>query len=404
MAALPVKRIDTHAAIGISGRRPRALKIKRAVRFPFLDYSTLEKRKAACAAEIEVNRALCAGDLPRRGGDHTRGGRRSRHRRQRRAGRMGGGDAPLRRDADARSSGRRRARSTTPSPTRSGARSQPRTRTAPVGDGRRFRRTRLAKSSRRTTTSLRACPTCSRPQALRALDAARRALHSSACGRCWTRASAPVLCARCHGDLHLGNIVLIDGKPVLFDAIEFDAAIATGDVFYDLAFLLMDLIERGLPGAANIVLNRYLDRDATPARPRRTGRAAAVHVGARGDPRQGHRRAAPARQTHAIELTQRARAYFALAKNCWRRRSRVLVAVGGLSGTGKSLLARALAPALPPLPGAVVLRSDVERKTLYRRRAKPSGCRKPPMRRMSPPGSMQASPKRRGARAPPVIR
>ncbi len=52
----PVKRIDTHAAsVFLAG--PRALKIKRAVRFPFLDYSTLEKRKAACAAEIEVNRA-----------------------------------------------------------------------------------------------------------------------------------------------------------------------------------------------------------------------------------------------------------------------------------------------------------------------------------------------------------
>ncbi len=65
--------------------------------------------------------------------------------------------------------------------------------------------------------------------------------------------------AHCHGDLHLGNIVLLDGEPVLFDAIEFDPRIATGDVFYDLAFLLMDLIERGLGAAATIVLNRYLN-------------------------------------------------------------------------------------------------------------------------------------------------
>ena len=61
-----------------------------------------------------------------------------------------------------------------------------------------------------------------------------------------------------HGDLHLGNIALIDGKPVLFDAIEFDPLVASGDVLYDLAFLLMDLVERGLSHAANIVLNRYL--------------------------------------------------------------------------------------------------------------------------------------------------
>src|SRR5262249_31750067 len=77
-----------------------------------------------------------------------------------------------------------------------------------------------------------------------------------------------------HGDLHLGNITLIDGDPVLFDAIEFDPLIATGDVLYDLAFLLMDLIERGLNEAANVVLNRYLaetrraeDLDALAALP-----------------------------------------------------------------------------------------------------------------------------------------
>src|SRR5215510_7210360 len=52
-----VRRIDTHvSAVFLAGER--ALKIKRAVRFPFLDYSTLDKRKAACAAELEVNRPL----------------------------------------------------------------------------------------------------------------------------------------------------------------------------------------------------------------------------------------------------------------------------------------------------------------------------------------------------------
>ena len=67
---------------------------------------------------------------------------------------------------------------------------------------------------------------------------------------------------RCHGDLHLANIVLIDDRPVLFDAIEFDAQMATIDVLYDLAFPLMDLLRHDQPGAANIVLNRYLA--ATP--------------------------------------------------------------------------------------------------------------------------------------------
>ena len=64
----------------------------------------------------------------------------------------------------------------------------------------------------------------------------------------------------CHGDLHLRNIVEIDGGPVLFDAIEFDDSLATIDVLYDLAFLLMDLGKRGLGAHANAVLNAYLDR------------------------------------------------------------------------------------------------------------------------------------------------
>src|SRR6185436_16057536 len=54
------------------------------------------------------------------------------------------------------------------------------------------------------------------------------------------------LVRRGHGDLHLGNIALIDGRPVPFDALEFDPLVAAVDVLYDLAFLLMDLAERGL--------------------------------------------------------------------------------------------------------------------------------------------------------------
>ena len=79
-----------------------------------------------------------------------------------------------------------------------------------------------------------------------------------ACARFLLERGAAGFIRRIHGDLHLGNIVLLDGRPVLFDAIEFSPLIASGDVLYDLAFLLMDLVERGLPPAANIVLNRYL--------------------------------------------------------------------------------------------------------------------------------------------------
>ena len=63
---------------------------------------------------------------------------------------------------------------------------------------------------------------------------------------------------RCHGDLHLRNIVLIDKSLVLFDALEFDEELATIDVLYDLAFLLMDLDQRNMSTSANKLLNRYL--------------------------------------------------------------------------------------------------------------------------------------------------
>ena len=64
---------------------------------------------------------------------------------------------------------------------------------------------------------------------------------------------------RCHGDLHLRNFCLLDGSPTLFDCLEFDDDLATTDVLYDLAFLLMDLWHLGLRTEANWLFNRYFD-------------------------------------------------------------------------------------------------------------------------------------------------
>ncbi len=70
---------------------------------------------------------------------------------------------------------------------------------------------------------------------------------------------------RCHGDLHLRNICLFEGKPTLFDCIEFGDEIACIDTLFDLAFLLMDLEHRGLRGLGNILFNRYVDRSGEVA-------------------------------------------------------------------------------------------------------------------------------------------
>jgi uncharacterized protein len=174
------------------------------------------------------------------------------------------------------------------------------------------------------------------------------------------------LVRRGHGDLHLGNIALIEGRPVPFDALEFDPVVASGDVLYDLAFLLMDLVERKLAPAANVVLNRYLtetrrreDLDALAALPFLMSMRAAIRA------KVTAARAAVAPAVDRTATERSATAYFDLATALIAPPPARLVAVGGLSGTGKSLLARALAPDVLPHPGAVVLRSDIERKALF---------------------------------------
>jgi predicted kinase len=162
----------------------------------------------------------------------------------------------------------------------------------------------------------------------------------------------------CHGDLHLGNIVLLDGAPVLFDCLEFDRALATIDTFYDLAFLLMDLIHRDLGTHAQRLLNGYLDatRDdaGTALLPLFLSCRAVIRAKVTGFASQGDAKEVAA-----------ARAYLDLARRFLAPEPPRLIAFGGLSGTGKSSLARALAPEIGAAPGAVLLRSDVIRKALF---------------------------------------
>ena len=166
---------------------------------------------------------------------------------------------------------------------------------------------------------------------------------------------------RCHGDLHLANLVLHDGEPVPFDALEFDERLATTDVLYDLAFLVMDLGHRGLAGAQNLVLNEYLlhsppeNLDGLAVLPlfiamRAAVRAMTTAQAARLDP------------VHAPERGGEARDYLAAAIDALAPRSPILVALGGLSGSGKSTAAAALGARVAHAPGAILLGSDAERK------------------------------------------
>ncbi|MBI3403032.1 MAG: AAA family ATPase [Acidobacteria bacterium] len=171
---------------------------------------------------------------------------------------------------------------------------------------------------------------------------------------------------RCHGDLHLRNICLLDGRPTLFDAIEFNDEIACVDVLYDLAFLLMDLWRRDLRAHANVVFNEYLTRtlDLTglPLLPlflacRAAVRAKTSMTAAAMQPDQSRRAELHAAAHQYLELAQTFLAPLGTS-------SPRLLAVGGLSGSGKSTVARRLAPGLGAPPGALILRSDVIRKAL----------------------------------------
>jgi len=165
---------------------------------------------------------------------------------------------------------------------------------------------------------------------------------------------------RCHGDLHLGNVVLLGGLPLLFDALEFDEALATVDVLYDLAFLLMDLDHRGHRAAANAVFNHYIwrrqddaDLEGLAALPVFLALRAAIRA------MVGAQRAA---STHEGQAS--ARAYLGRAVSYLNEQRPDLVVTAGFSGSGKSTLAAALAPMLGRAPGALHVRSDLERKAL----------------------------------------
>ncbi|MDH3664075.1 MAG: AAA family ATPase [Alphaproteobacteria bacterium] len=167
----------------------------------------------------------------------------------------------------------------------------------------------------------------------------------------------------CHGDLHLGNIYLDGVRPVLFDCLEFDEALATIDVIYDLAFLLMDLRHRKLDSLAVDLLNAYLDRteddDGMALMPlfltvRATIRAKieGFEIKTAGSEEE--------REKHRLAAIQ----YLDLARDLLSVESPALIAIGGLSGTGKSTVARLLAHRLGQRRWPLVLRSDVIRKHL----------------------------------------
>ena len=356
-----VERIDTHSAV-IFLAGTRAYKLKRAVRFDYLDFSTVDRRRAMCDAEVRLNRRS-APDIYRGVVAITRepGGALV----------FAGAGPPIdwvvamnRFPQEAlfdrlAAAGHLDLALMTPLAAAIAelhGLAEPRT-----DHGGRPGMEWVIEGNAKDFTEYGA--NVLDPMACRRLTETSR-VELDRHGRLLDDRRASGLVRHCHGDLHLRNIVLLDGRPTLFDGVEFNDEIACTDVLYDLAFLLMDLWRRGLPRHANAVWNSYLqntgDLGGLSVVPlflscRAAVRAKTNVTAARFQP--------DARRSG--ELQALAREYLSMAERFLHPQRPCLVAIGGFSGTGKSTLALGLAPSLGAVPGAIVIRSDVIRKGLF---------------------------------------
>ncbi|HXF53627.1 MAG TPA: AAA family ATPase [Hyphomicrobiaceae bacterium] len=357
-----VERHETHGAVVfLAGEE--AFKIKRAVSFPYMDFSTRERRRLMCEREVAINQPhapdlyLGVVAITREsdgrlslGGSGTAVEWAVHMRRFEEAmlisniARQGALEAELiERIADAIAAYHRSA------PRLYGI------------DGAR----RLERDLIELELAFANAPDLFDPDRAQGF-ALRARQHLERVAACLRRRGEEGFLRRCHGDLHLRNIVLWQGAPVLFDAIEFNNEIASLDTLYDLAFLLMDLDRNGQRAAANRVLGRYLwrsraasDLDALAALPLMLALRAGIRAMVAAD------RARQQAGGAAHRSREEAGAYFAAGDGYLDVQRPRLIAIGGLSGSGKSTLAAALAPHLAPAPGALHLRSDLERKALF---------------------------------------
>jgi aminoglycoside phosphotransferase family enzyme/predicted kinase len=172
----------------------------------------------------------------------------------------------------------------------------------------------------------------------------------------------------CHGDIHLGNITLIDDKVVIFDCIEFNEPFRKTDVYADIAFLAMDLEDRGLKSLSRRLISNYLELTGDYQglellnfykAYRALVRAKVALFGLSPDADLVQRGA----------ILRQYRNYANLAESYSAIPSRFLVITHGVSAVGKSQVAMRLVDAL----GAVRLRSDVERKRLFAEKGQDTG-------------------------------
>ncbi len=360
--AVAVKRIETHAAV-VFLAGDYAYKLKRAVKLPYLDFSTLKKRRAILEREMEINsRATPELYISIMPVTHRAGGEGFEL--------DGAGEA-----ADWLLVMKRFRQSALLH--------------AMANEGHLSRE--LVEDLANTVEHFhRHAPIAETAGFAESLKNIAGTLESALCGpvaqarglslrpymqqlRQTLRAKSGLIREReregfvrhCHGDLHLKNIVLWEGKPRLFDALEFDDRLATIDVLYDLAFLIMDFWLRGLWHEANAILNHYLasssirEIDGLALLPLYLSFRSAIRA------MTGiHALGICGADCHA-RLIMETEAYSRFAADILQNQRPRLVAIGGLSGVGKSSVARDAAATVGAPPGALHIRTDVERKIIH---------------------------------------
>ncbi|MBB5273665.1 AAA family ATPase [Quisquiliibacterium transsilvanicum] len=354
----PVRLVETHISwVLLAG--DFAYKVKKPVDFGFVDFSSLERRRRFCEEELRLNRRLApqlylgvapiAGPAaaPRIDGDGEPIEYAVRMRRFRRADEFAalaarGELEPAHVEtlaalvADFHSAADR-------DPPDSGWGSPEQVLAHWIGNFEVLARTGMAAAER---------------VRLEALEGWMRAQHERL---------APLIASRraegfvreCHGDLHLGNVVLIEGHPVPFDALEFDPGLRWTDVVAEVAFTMMDLERLGHPGLARRFLDAWLERSGDFAGlallPAMLAYRALVRAKV-----AALRATQSAPGTGQDEALAEMRADVALAERLASPRPRAIAITMGVSGSGKSRLALALAES----GDWVRIRSDVERKRL----------------------------------------
>ena len=353
-----VEVIETHISwVFLAGEF--AYKVKKPVKLPFLDFSSLASRRFYCEEELRLNRRTApalylgvvaiAGDPPRMGGDGPPLEYAVKMRRF-------PDGALLSEIADAGGL------------------------TEGLVDKLALRVAAMHESAERAPddahveSSQRAVqPALDNFQEIAKLGVEAGAFRRLEALRRWTQIEGQALCAafarrraqgfvrECHGDLHLGNIAVVDGEPLPFDAIEFNLRLRWGDVMGDVAFAMMDLLRHSQPRMAARFLNAYLER---------TGDYEGLHVlrfylvyramvRAKIEAiRASQLRAGSAEHTQALRGFD---LHLDLARRLCGDGAPALVVMHGPSGSGKTHVSQRLLEAL----GAVRIRSDVERKRMH---------------------------------------